>query len=158
MTHSPGEGDPDSLDPSTDDPLMPPFGSKVAIVVRADLLSWQRLNVTAFLASGITAARPHLVGQPYRDADGQAYLPLLGMPILVFEATGPVLAQARSRALGRGLALAVYTAGMFDTGYDAANRAVVAAASGADLDLVGVAVHGPKNAVDKVVKGAALHP
>ncbi|HPF76508.1 MULTISPECIES: DUF2000 family protein, partial [Phycicoccus] len=26
------------------------------------------------------------------------------------------------------------------------------------LDLVGLALHGPKNAVDKVVKGARLHP
>jgi len=25
------------------------------------------------------------------------------------------------------------------------------------LDLVGLALHGPKNAVDKVVKGARLH-
>jgi hypothetical protein len=30
--------------------------------------------------------------------------------------------------------------------------------SGPDLDLVGIALHGPKNAVDKVVKGARMHP
>jgi hypothetical protein len=46
---------------------------------------------------------------------------------------------------------------MFSTGHDDANRAVVAAVHGADLDLVGVAVHGPRNAVDKIVKGATLH-
>jgi hypothetical protein len=46
---------------------------------------------------------------------------------------------------------------MFATGHDAANRAVVAAVPGADLDLVGVAVHGQRNAVDKITKGAALH-
>ncbi|MGY2081329.1 DUF2000 family protein [Modestobacter sp. SYSU DS0657] len=28
---------------------------------------------------------------------------------------------------------------------------------GADLDLVGLAVHGPKNTVDKVLKGARMH-
>jgi hypothetical protein len=33
----------------------------------------------------------------------------------------------------------------------------VAAVPGADLDLVGLAVHGPRNAVDKVLKGATLH-
>jgi hypothetical protein len=43
-------------------PLTPPFTSKVAVVVRDDLETWQRLNVTAFLMSGITAARPELVG------------------------------------------------------------------------------------------------
>jgi hypothetical protein len=148
-------------DPAQDlagDPLMPPFASKIAILVRDDLPVWQRLNVTAFLASGITAAHPHLVGQPYQDSDGQAYLPLLGMPVLIFEATGDVLSTVRSRALGRQLPIAVYTKAMFSTGHDAANRATVAAVAGADLDLVGVALHGPKNAVDKVVKGASLHP
>jgi Protein of unknown function (DUF2000) len=29
---------------------------------------------------------------------------------------------------------------------------------GADLEFVGIAVHGPKNAVDKVVRGARMHP
>ena len=47
---------------------------------------------------------------------------------------------------------------MFRTGHDAANRATVSAVAGADLDLVGLAVHGPKNAVDKILKGARLHP
>jgi hypothetical protein len=26
------------------------------------------------------------------------------------------------------------------------------------LDLVGIAVYGPRNAVDKIVKGARMHP
>jgi hypothetical protein len=29
--------------------------------------------------------------------------------------------------------------------------------AGADLDLVGIGFHGPKNAVDKVVEGARPH-
>jgi hypothetical protein len=141
-----------------DDPLTPPFATKVAIVVRDDLRPWQRLNVTAFLASGITAAHPELVGAPYEDADGQRYLRLLGVPLLVFEGSAEDLAAARSRALQRDIPLAVYTREMFATGHDAANRAVVAAVPGAGLDLVGVAVHGPKNAIDKVLKGTRLHP
>jgi hypothetical protein len=47
---------------------------------------------------------------------------------------------------------------MFATGHDADNRAVVAAVPGTDLDLVGIGIHGPKNAVDKITKGARLHP
>lgn len=65
---------------------------------------------------------------------------------------------ARGRALDRGIPLAVYTRDMFATGHDAANRAAVAAVPGSDLDLVGIAVHGQKNAVDKIFKGAHLHP
>lgn len=143
-----------------DDPdiLTPPFDTKIAIVVRDDLETWQRLNVTAFLASGIAAEHPQLVGEPYADADGTSYLRLLGMPVLVFEGSKEAITAARERAVRRELAVAVYTSDMFRTGHDAANRAVVRAVSAADLDLVGLAVHGPRNAVDKTVKGCTLHP
>jgi hypothetical protein len=140
------------------DVLTPPFDTKVAVLVRDDLETWQRLNVTAFLASGIAAAYPQLVGEEYADADGQQYLPLLGIPVLVFEGAKEHLVAARERALRRELPVAVYTSDMFRTGHDEANRATVSAVAGADLDLVGLAVHGPKNGVDKILKGARLHP
>jgi hypothetical protein len=145
-------------DEAMSDSLTPPFDTKIAILVRDDLAVWQRLNVTAFLASGIAAAHPQLIGEPYVDADGTPYLPLLGMPVMVFEGSKENLTAARERALRRSLPLAVFTADMFHTGHDEANRAVVRAVMGADLDVVGVAVHGPKNAVDKIVKGSTLHP
>ena len=44
---------------------------------------------------------------------------------------------------------------MFKTGHDEANRAAVRAVAAGDLPLVGLAVYGPRNAVDKVMKGAA---
>ena len=139
-------------------PLTPPFTSKVAVVVRDDLEIWQRLNVTAFLISGITAARPELVGAPYEDADGGRYLKLLGVPVLVFEAGAETLGRARLRAAARGVDVAVYTRDMFTTGHDADNRAVVQTVSGPELDLVGIGLHAPRNAVDKIIKGARLHP
>jgi hypothetical protein len=43
------------------------------------------------------------------------------------------------------------------TGHDADNRAAVRAVVGAELDLVGLGSHGPKNAVDKVIKGTRPH-
>ena len=141
----------------TSDPLAPPFASKIAVVVRDDLDGWQRLNVTAFLISAVSAAHPELVGADYEDADGQRYLPRLGVPVLVFAGTGETLAAARSRAVQRELPLAVYTRDMFATGHDAENRAVVRAVAGAELDLVGIGLHGPKSAADKVIKGTRLH-
>ena len=41
--------------------------TKIAIIVRDDLATWQKLNVTAFLMSGITGANPDIIGQTYRD-------------------------------------------------------------------------------------------
>lgn len=134
------------------------FDTKIAIVVRDDLETWQRLNVTAFLASGIAASDPELIGEPYADADGTTYHRLFRQPVLVFEGTREVVREAHQRALRRSLMTAVYTADMFDTGHDEANRAAVRSVARDDLDLVGLALHGPRNAVDKVVKGAHLHP
>lgn len=142
---------------SVTEALTPPFTSKIAIVVRDDLEMWQRLNVAAFLVSGVTAAHPELVGPDYMDADGQQYLRMLGVPVLVFEAAAETLRTARDKATQRGLPLAVYTRDMFGTGHDADNRAAVLAVCSADLDLVGIGLHGPRNAIDKVVKGARLH-
>jgi hypothetical protein len=134
------------------------FDTKIAIAVRADLAQWQKLNVTAFLASGIAAGVPETTGKPYEDGSGTRYLEMFRQPVLVYAADGALLATVRERALGRGLATAVYTEDLFATDNDDDNRAAVRAVAAGDLNLVGVAVHGPRNAVDKVVKGAALHP
>jgi hypothetical protein len=56
---------------------------KIAVVLRDDLAAWQRLNVTAFLASGVAARFGELVGADYQDADGVDYLPMFGHPVLV---------------------------------------------------------------------------
>jgi hypothetical protein len=136
----------------------PPWPTKIAVVLRDGLRPWQELNVTAFLSSAIAGAVPELVGRPYRDADGTAYLSMFRQPVVVLTGDGELLRRGRARALDRRLPLAVFTADLFATGGDAENRAAVAAVPGADLDLVGIAVHGPKNAVDKIVKGARMHP
>jgi hypothetical protein len=54
--------------------------------------------------------------------------------------------------------MAIYTMDMFTTGHDDDNRAVVHAVAAADLRFAGLALHGPRGAVDKVFKGATLHP
>ena len=135
----------------------PRWATKIAVLLREDLQPWQALNVTAFLASGIAATDPALVGEPYRDADGTGYLPMFRQPVLVLEGDAALLTLARERALARGLTIGVFTADLFATGHDAANRAAVAAVPGEKLDLVGLAVHGPKNAVDKAFRGARMH-
>jgi hypothetical protein len=78
--------------------------------------------------------------------------------VLVFEASADVLVSAHRKALERGLPMSIFTAGLFATGNDEDNRAAVRAVPRDALDLVGLAVHGPRNAVDKVVKGARMHP
>jgi hypothetical protein len=134
------------------------FETKIAVLLRDDLATWQRLNVTAFLVSGIAATRPEVVGEPYEDADGTQYLPMFRQPVLVFEGSKEFMATAHGRALSREIPHSVFTQDLFATGNDRDNRAVVRAVGQAELDLVGIALYGPKNAVDKVLKGSRMHP
>ena len=134
------------------------FDTKIGIAVRGDLAVWQRLNVTAFLASAVAGGVPEVTGERYEDGSGHSYLPMFRQPVLVYEADAGTLATAHARALERGLDLAVYIDEMFSTGNDADNRAAVRAVTCEEMSLAGIAVYGPKNAVDKVLKGMPLHP
>ena len=131
--------------------------TKIAVVVREDLAVWQKLNVTAFLTSGVAIGRPETVGEPYEDASGVKYLPMFGLPVLVYAADTTAIKEAHARALAKDLAVAVYTEELFSTNNDEDNRARVRAVATDDLDLVGFAVHGSRNAVDKALKGLPLH-
>jgi hypothetical protein len=134
------------------------FDTKIAIVVRDDLAAWQKLNVTAFLASAVAGGHPEVIGERYQDGSGTGYLPMFRQPVLVYTATAAELRTVHERALARQLDVGVYIDEMFKTGNDGDNRAAVRAVAVTDLDLVGLAVYGPRNALDKVVKGLALHP
>ena len=133
------------------------FDTKIGIVVRQDLAAWQKLNVTAFLASGLGTDLPEIIGQPYQDASGHRYLPMFRQPVLVYAGTGGQLAAARQQALARGLAVALYTEELFKTGNDDDNRAAVAAVPESELNLAGLAVYGRRSQIDKIVKGLPLH-
>ena len=134
------------------------FPTKIAIAVRDDLKTWQRLNVVAFLSSAIAGRSPESIGRPYQDGSGNSYLAMFREPVLVYAGPREALARCRERALARGLAAAVYTGGMFETDNDDDNRAVVRAVAAPDLDLVGVAVYGERSAVDRVFDKIRLHP
>lgn len=133
------------------------FDTKIAVILRADLPVWQKLNMTAFLVSGIAATQPDVIGADYEDASGNVYLPMFGQPVLVFAGDAAQLRAAYERARSRDLPFALFTEDLFATGNDRDNRATVKAVAGDDLRIVGLALRAEKRAVDKVVKGLALH-
>jgi hypothetical protein len=134
------------------------FDTKIAILVQDDLAIWQKLNVTAFLSTGLSNELPELAGAPYEDAAGRQHARLCIQPILIFEATPAVLQRAWSQSIQRDLTRAGYVRAMFHTGHDAANREVFKAEPADAPDLVGLALYGPKKDIDKSTKGARLHP
>jgi hypothetical protein len=135
------------------------FETKVAVAVRDDLEAWQRMNVVAFLMSGVAAAAgAEAIGEDYVDADGNQYLPLLVQPVIVLEAGAAKLKTVRDRAHRRGVPIALYTSEMFITGHDEANRAAVVAVAADALDIVGIALRAPHRDADAVLRGLGRHP
>lgn len=133
------------------------FDTKIALVIRSDLEAWQKLNVAAFLASGIAASFPACIGEPYADASATGYHALIGQPMLIYGGDKAALARALERAIARDVKAAVYTADMFKTTHDAANRAAVLAVERNALDLVGLAFRADRKVIDKVVDGLKFH-
>ena len=133
------------------------FDTKTAIVVRDDLATWQKLNVTAFLMSGIVGADPSIIGEPYRDRDGNVHLAMSVQPVIVLSGPANVLTNIRNRARERGVETVAYIEEMFATGHDAANRAVFAEHDASEANTVGMALRADKKIVDKITKGAKMH-
>ena len=134
------------------------FDTKIAVVIRTDLEAWQKLNVACFLTSGIAAAFPECIGEPYSDGSGTPYLSLIGQPILIYGAPDrPALSRALERALSRNVKPAIYTEDMFKTTHDAANREAVRAVIRAELNLVGLAMRAERKVIDKILDGLKFY-
>ncbi len=133
------------------------FDTKIAIVLRSDLQSWQKLNVTAFLSTGIAGQNPDIIGEAYRDRTGNVYNALSIQPIIVLSADKESIAAIHRRSLERGVTSSIFIEEMFSTGHDAANRAVFSEFAPEDAKVVGIAMRADKKIVDKITKGASMH-
>jgi hypothetical protein len=133
------------------------FNTKIAVVLREDLAVWQKLNVTAFLVSGVAGTDADTIGEPYEDASGVRYLPMFRQPVLIFAGSGEQLRRAYERLRADGLRFSVFTDELFATGNDGDNRAAVKAVRSDDLRVAGLAVRGERKAIDKALKGLSLH-
>jgi hypothetical protein len=132
--------------------------TKIAVVLRDDLLGWQKLNVACFTVSGIAATVKDVVGEPYVDGSENTYLPMFQQPVLVFLAGAEKLRQVYERALRREVSLSIYPEDLFGTNNDEDNRATIRDVDSGSLRLAGLAVHGDRRTVDRIVKGSPLHP
>jgi hypothetical protein len=134
------------------------FDTKIAIVLRDDLATWQALNVTAFLTTGIAAAAPDIIGEPYIDKAGNRFNAMAIQPMIVLAADAETIAKIHRRAIERNVPGSAYIEEMFATGHDAANRAVFAEFDPDDARIVGLAFRGDRKVIDKIIKGAKMHP
>ena len=132
------------------------FDNNIVAILREDLLVWQKLNVTAFIMSGI-GGQQDVLGEPYEDGSGNRYLSMSKQPIMIYSAKGEQLKDLLLKALHKEVDMSIYTEELFTTYNDDDNRAKVAEFNVNDLNLVGIGMIGKKNHVDRLTKGLKLH-
>lgn len=134
------------------------FENKIAIVIKNDLLSWQKLNVASFLASSIAIKFPETHGKPFINASDSEYLPFIKQPILIYGADdSSQLKRAFSRAKQRELYIGVYTNPLFSTKNETENHIEMKKYTDEDQELVGIALYGDKRKVSKALDGLKFH-
>ncbi|MDE1997117.1 MAG: DUF2000 family protein, partial [Rhizobiaceae bacterium] len=111
-----------------------------------------------FLTSGIIGQFPEIIGEAYRDRAGNLYNALSIQPMIVLSADDETMATIHRRSLERGVPASIFIEEMFSTDHDAANRAVFSEFAPEDAKVVGIALRADKKLVDKITKGASMHP
>lgn len=134
------------------------YDKKIAVVIKDDLLSWQKLNVVSFLASSIAIQFPETHGEDFITADNVKFLPFLKHPVLVYKAeTQEKLQRAFLRSKDRELAIGIYTNPLFATRSGQENVLEIAKHTTDNLDLAGIIVYGENKKVDKALAGLKFH-
>jgi hypothetical protein len=131
---------------------------KTAILLLDRLPSWKKLNVTAFLATGIGDSSPDAMGARYRDGIGREYTRLFEEPIVVFAGSLDTLQKALSVGHEKALVRSACIEAMFQQSDGDSGRKVFQADEPDSLNLVGVALRGPRKHIDVATKYASLHP
>lgn len=132
--------------------------NKIVIIIRDDLKTWQKLNVTAFLAGAVAIEFPELHGRPLTTASGNTYLPFFKQPVLVYKAndTGQ-MQRVFKRAKERELKIGIYPSQLFNTMNEQDNIDETGRHTDDELDLVGLAIYGENKIVNKAIDGLKFH-
>jgi hypothetical protein len=134
------------------------YDKKIAIIIKNDLLLWQKLNVTAFLASSVAIKFEETHGKAFINASGSAYLPFIKHPILIYKAdTDAQLRRAFNRAKERELNIGIYTSPLFSTKNEDGNLIEIARYTDDEQELAGIIIYGENKKVDKALDGLKFH-
>ncbi|MEE9361152.1 MAG: DUF2000 domain-containing protein [Cellulophaga sp.] len=132
--------------------------NKIAIVIKNDLLNWQKLNVASFLASSVAIKFPETHGKEFVNASKSEYLPFIKQPILIYKADDQAqINSAFSRAKQRELNIGIYTSALFSTKNEEENHIEIGKLTDENQTLVGIIVYGENRKVNKALKGLKFH-
>ena len=134
------------------------YENKIAIVIKNDLMDWQKLNVASFLASSVAIKFPETHGKMFVNASNSEYLPFIKHPILVYKADEQAqINSAFSRAKQRDLQIGIYTNPLFATKNEEENHIEIGKFTDENQELVGIIIYGDNKKVNKALNGLKLH-
>ena len=134
------------------------YNNKIALIIKNDLQSWQKLNVASFLASSVAIKFPETHGKPFINASGSEYLPFIKHPILIYKAESETeIKRAFKRAKERELYIGIYTEPLFATKNEEENLIEIAKCTDESQLLAGIIIYGENKKVDKALDGLKFH-
>jgi hypothetical protein len=133
-----------------------PMSERCVIVLDSDLPPGLAANAAAVLALTLGAREPGLVGPDLIDADDETHPGLIPLGLPVLRAPRGELVRLRTDAGEAGLEVIDFpTFGQQTNDYEEVRR-WVAQTPTAELEYLGVAVHGPRRAVGRLTGSLAL--
>lgn len=131
--------------------------TKCAVVVGDELPAGLAANAAAVLSVTLGHRIGGLVGADVEDADGVAHPGIIRLPLPILKAPGPKVA-ALVQAAGRDeeVFFVAFSALAQSCRTYEEYTARMATTATADLDTVGVALHGPRKRVDRLVGSLPL--
>ncbi|MCT4590910.1 MAG: DUF2000 domain-containing protein [Carboxylicivirga sp.] len=134
------------------------YENKVAMVIKNDLMDWQKLNVASFLASSVAVKFPETHGKAFVNASESEYLPFIKHPILVYKADDQAqINRAFQRAKQRDLDIGIYTKPLFSTKNEDENHVEISKCTDENQELVGIIIYGENKKVNKALNGLKFH-
>ncbi|MDD7887509.1 DUF2000 domain-containing protein [Flavivirga sp. 57AJ16] len=134
------------------------FENKIAIVIKNDLMAWQKLNVASFLASSVAIQFPETHGKPFINASKSEFLPFIKQPILIYKADDQAqINRAFIRAKDRELHIGIYTKSLFATKNEGGNHLEMGKTTDENQELVGIVIYGENRKLNKALNGLKFH-
>lgn len=134
------------------------YENKIAIIIRNDLLGWQKLNVTSFLASSVAVAFEDVRGRAFATKSGEEFLPFINQPILIYGAEdSAAIRRAFCRAKEKELSIGIYPQAFFATKSAEENYVVVESFNDDSDELAGIVIFGETKKVYKSIDGLKLY-
>ncbi|RSM53538.1 DUF2000 domain-containing protein [Amycolatopsis sp. WAC 01376] len=131
---------------------------KVAIVVDEGLPSGLAANTAAVLALSIGRQVETIIGPVIKDGDGSAHAGITTIPIPILTAAADKVREIRNDACTRDVELLVvdFTDCAQKTRNYADYGTLLEAATGSEINYLGVALYGPKKAVQRLTGSLPL--